>query len=380
MQTPFEIEEAKTTKLDIPALTFLKIFVAIIVAMSLAKLYPLILLVFLSAMLAFALAPLVGWLTAKGLPRGVALGGVVFTLIASACAFVFLLIPRLFAQLGVLVQNIGPLQQAVMSHLPEGPMRGYIGRSIQHPETVFGNLPDYLATVGSMAFNSLWSVGIFLIVAIYFLIDGGRAYKWILGFFTPLTQRKLNQTTNELEKIVSAYIGGQFITCAIVAVYVFVTCHLLHVPGALMLAVIAAIFDILPIIGFITSTFCAVVMALTVSPETALIVVALHFAYQLVENYLIVPKVYGKKMKLSTLVVLLSFLVAGTLAGISGAILVLPVVAAYPVVERIWLRRYLGDEVVETHKEQLAEPDQSEKLEKRIEKKIQERLKPNEST
>src|SRR4051812_12169215 len=109
MQSPIEVEEEKRVRLDIPAKTFLKIFVAILAAISLAKLYPLLLLVALSAMLAFALAPLVDWMEKKGLRRGLALGGVVFSLIALASAFVFLLLPRLFEQLGVLVQQIGPL-------------------------------------------------------------------------------------------------------------------------------------------------------------------------------------------------------------------------------------------------------------------------------
>lgn len=355
------LEEKPKVRLDIPALTFLKVFVALLLAFALIKLYPLLLLVALSAMLAFAIAPLVKWMERKGIPRFVALGGVIIVLVGAAAAFVFLLIPQLFSQVSILAQQIGPLRDEVMKHFDDGPIKNYVGKSIEHPQMVFGKLPDYLATVGSLAFNSLWSVGIFLIVAIYFLIDGGRAYRWILGFFTPVTQRKLNKTVDELETIVSAYIGGQVITSSLVAAFVFLTCIVLHIPGALMLSVIAAIFDVLPIIGFITSTVCAVVMALTVSPATAILIAVLHFVYQLFENYVIVPKVYGKKMKLSTLVVLLSFLVAGSLAGVAGAILVLPIVAAYPVIERIWLRRYLGDEVVEKHEEQLAEPSREVK-------------------
>jgi predicted PurR-regulated permease PerM len=71
------------------------------------------------------------------------------------------------------------------------------------------------------------------------------------------------------------------------------------------------------------------------------LVAALYVAYHLIENYYIVPKVYGNRLRLSTLTVLISCLAAGSVAGIVGVILVLPVVASYPILERIWLQPYL---------------------------------------
>jgi hypothetical protein len=62
-----------------------------------------------------------------------------------------------------------------------------------------------------------------------------------------------------------------------------------------------------------------------------------------------VPRIYGRRLQLSTLAVLLALVVGGTLQGILGAILVLPLVAAYPIIERIWLHEYLSDEVIRDH-------------------------------
>src|SRR4051812_37083000 len=76
---------------------------------------------------------------------------------------------------------------------------------------------------------------------------------------------------------------------------------------------------------------------------------ALYLAYHPIENYLIVPKVYGNRLRLSDLVVLLSVLAGSYLAGIPGAILVLPLVAAYPTLERIWLADYVGRETIAKH-------------------------------
>ena len=64
---------------------------------------------------------------------------------------------------------------------------------------------------------------------------------------------------------------------------------------------------------------------------------------------MLIPRVYGRRLRLSGLAVLIALVVGGTLHGILGAVLILPLVAAYPIVERIWLHEYLSDEVLTDH-------------------------------
>ena len=118
-------------------------------------------------------------------------------------------------------------------------------------------------------------------------------------------------------------------------------------PAALLLALIAGLFDFVPVVGFILSSIFAVIMALTVSPTTALIVVlALYVAYHLVENYVIAPWAYGDRLKLSNVAVILAFAIGAELAGVIGALIALPVAAVYPAIEQIWLRDTLADDTV----------------------------------
>ena len=105
---------------------------------------------------------------------------------------------------------------------------------------------------------------------------------------------------------------------------------MLHVPNALLLAALAGIFDVLPLVGFFLFAIPAVAMALTVSPASAGLVGLLYLAYHLVENYFIVPKVYGNRLRLSTLTVLISCLAAGMVAGVVGVIIILPIVVFLP--------------------------------------------------
>lgn len=145
------------------------------------------------------------------------------------------------------------------------------------------------------------------------------------------------------------YIVGQAITSALVMVFTFSVLSLLHAPGALMLAIIAAFFDVLPMLGFFLLTAPEFLMALSASLKTALIVLALYVLYGALESKFIVPKVYGKSLRLSTLSVLLGLLVGTLLAGLPGALAALPLVASYSVIERIWLKHYLGEGVSEKH-------------------------------
>lgn len=81
-----------------------------------------------------------------------------------------------------------------------------------------------------------------------------------------------------------------------------------------------------------------------------LLLVGLYLGYHIFETYFIVPRIYGNRLRLSTLTVLLALLIGGTLQGVLGAVLILPVVAAYPIIERIWLKNYLAPEVIADHK------------------------------
>ena len=82
-----------------------------------------------------------------------------------------------------------------------------------------------------------------------------------------------------------------------------------------------------------------------------MLILVLYGAYHLFENFVVVPRVYGKKLKLSKLAVLLAVAAGGLVAGVVGAIAALPVVAAYPVVERLWLAPRLPPDTVKAHEE-----------------------------
>jgi predicted PurR-regulated permease PerM len=211
-------------------------------------------------------------------------------------------------------------------------------------------LKQFLALL-SVAFTGVMQFFVVLIFAIYFVADGPRVYQWLLAFLPPVHRKKMDVAAREITPVVGHYIVGQVITSALCGAYAFIVLALLHVPDAGFLAIVAAIFDVLPLIGLFLFTIPAMAVALSISPGTALLVGIFYSAYHLIENYFIVPKVYGNRLRLSTLTVLISCLAAGMLAGVIGVIIVLPIVASYPVFERLWLRPHLEPDTVKKHAE-----------------------------
>jgi len=210
-----------------------------------------------------------------------------------------------------------------------------------------------LVVVGTTV-TGLVHFALVIVLAVYLMADGPRALKWLIVFF-PVTERgKISQALGQVSELIFAYVGGQSLISALAATYLIVVLEVLGVPMALLLGLVAGICDIVPIVGFCVAVSLAMVMGLSVSPTTAVLVFVCYGAYHLFENLYILPRVYGKKLKLSKLAVPLAVAAGALVAGVVGAIAVLPLVAAYPVVERLWLAPKLAPDTVKSHEERSA--------------------------
>jgi predicted PurR-regulated permease PerM len=174
--------------------------------------------------------------------------------------------------------------------------------------------------------------------------------EWLMAFVPEDKRPKMRRTLQAARDTAFSYIVGNALTSLITAVVTFAALVALKVPAALVLAIIAGLFDFIPVVGFLLSLAITAVLAATVSTATVVAVVAFYFVFNAIENYFIMPKIYGRGLELSSLAVLLAVAVGGQLGGVMGALLALPIAAIYPIVERIWLREHLNDDTVEIHK------------------------------
>jgi predicted PurR-regulated permease PerM len=202
---------------------------------------------------------------------------------------------------------------------------------------------------GQSAIANVVTAGIVLVVTLYLLLDGKSLYAWLLAFVPRTHREKLATTMDEVSDVVHAYVRGQLLAALLFAVFTVALLSILRVPAAVPLAVIAGVCDIIPVLGILLAIVPAVVLALTVSPTTAFVALLAYLGYHLFETYFLLPRIYGAKLRISTLSVLLALIVGGRLQGIIGAVLVLPVVAAYPIIERHWLGGYLQPRVLTDH-------------------------------
>ena len=138
--------------------------------------------------------------------------------------------------------------------------------------------------------------------------------------------------------IVRSYVSVNLLLAALAGVFTWLALELLGVELAVPLAVLVALFDLVPLIGFtIGGLFVAIVAALHGFPGTFLIWIALFIVYQQVQDRVIQPIFYKNAVKIHPAVAVIAVLAGAQLAGILGALLAIPVAASLGVIfDEIW--------------------------------------------
>lgn len=345
-------EPPRRVKIVIPFATIARLLVAALVVWVVLKLWLLFLVLLVAVLIAVTLHPVVAWLQRRGLSRGLAVAVVGVALLGLILSFAVFVLPPLVAQLIRLAENFPAYRERIERHIPSDQpfLKEIAGEVFDLPSS-----PGIRTWLGQPLLWGKIAVGVigltfFLyVLTVYLLLDGKRVYAWLLAYVPRRFRKRMADTVPEVSDVVFAYVGGQLLTSIITTMVTFGILVGFGVPGAVPLALLAGIADVIPIVGVIISTAPAVLMALTVSPVAGVGVLLLYILYHIVESYVLVPRIYGRRLQLSTLAVLLALIVGGTLQGIVGAFLILPLVAAYPIIERIWLHDYLSSEVIHDH-------------------------------
>lgn len=336
----------------VPVATILKLVASGLALWAVALLWSELLLFLIAILLAVTLYPAVRWMEERRLGRGLSVVVIAVLGVGLVAAFLLLVLPSLTTQVTYLVQNLPDFRVRVSSRIPA--RYPAVQRAIHELfESPFSpraiSLFQQSFAWGRSIVSALAVAAVVLILTLYLLLDGRSLYAWLLAFAPRTYREKLATTTAEVSKMVHAFVGGQFLAALLFAIFTGTLLTILRVPAAVPLAVIAGLCDVVPVLGILVATVPAVLLALAVSPQTALAVFAAYVAYHLFETYFLLPRIYGNKLKISTLSVLLALLAGGKLQGIIGIVLALPLVAAYPIIERHWLRGYLQARVLTDH-------------------------------
>lgn len=177
-------------------------------------------------------------------------------------------------------------------------------------------------------FNNLIALFTIFVISFYLIIERKNMEPHLSNFMGEEGAKRLLTIFRKIEQRLGAWVRGQLTLMLAVGLLTFLGLILLGLPYVLPLAIIAGILEIIPTIGPIISAIPAVLVGLTFSPLFALGVAGLYFVIQQVENQLIVPIVMRKAVGLPPLITLISLMVGAKLAGITGAILAVPMVVA----------------------------------------------------
>lgn len=341
-----EFGTTRQVVLRIPWSTLLKILAAIAIVSVWHRVAWVVMLVLIAIIIAVGLEPWVARLERRRVPRSAAAWGLVALIVSTLIGFFFLTWSSLVSQAHHLGERLTVLEHDALDRTPDFVL-DLLRRSGDNADASM--FAPALMAIGQGILSAAAAFVLAWILVAYLLIEAEPTYRWVRGFVPENRRARFDATAREAREVACGFIAGNVVTSICAATYFFVWLTILDVPAALLLAVLAFFCDFVPVVGFLASCLPAMAMAATKSGGVALMVAALYVVYHFIENYLIAPRVYGGRLRLSNIAILLAFAVGAEVGGVIGAILALPLAAIYPTVERFWLREQFGSDVVEEH-------------------------------
>jgi len=307
----------------------------------------------LGSALAYLVAPLVDWVSAR-LPaqvrgrrswRGLVVLAVYLLLAALLAGSLALMIPPIGAQVSVLAQRLPELAGKLYAAAPEI-IRGWVNWYNQAmPADVRAALQRLIAgwisslltllqqgafkTV-EVAFRTLSFVLGLVVVPLwvfYVLRDRSELGATFERLIPPAYRDDVRNTLTLMDAVLGAYLRGQFLLCLSVGLMFTVGLLFLGIDFALLLGVVSGVFEIVPVLGPVLGAIPAVLVALATSPTRGLWVVVLALAVQQLENIFLVPQIHGMTVRLHPALVMLALVIGSELGGVVGVILSVPMTA-----------------------------------------------------
>jgi predicted PurR-regulated permease PerM len=302
--------------------------------------------VLIALFIAVSLDPAVRALTRRGMRRSLAV--LVIFLVAGglAAAFLVSVIPAMVHQFQSLVHDF-PGYIASLSD------RSARFRQLTDRYHLTGKVQDLIASLpgrlgGGLLgftrrlFGALFDTLTVVVLTIYFMADMPRLRHNAMRLFPRAHRARFSRVSDVMVDKVGSYMIGNLLISLAAGLAAFVVFTALGVPFAVPLAFVVALCDLIPMIGATLGAVAGVAAALlTTELWPATVIVALFFVgYQQLENYLIAPRILRHTVSLSAAAVLLAGLIGGTVLGLIGALMAIPVAAGLKVVlaERLQAR------------------------------------------
>lgn len=299
-----------------------------------------LLLLFISVLLASALEPIVGLLRDR-LPLG--RRGTILVVYAAffvgVLGIAFIVVPAAIKQAEEILQSLPPFfeqTRAWAADLRPAALSRSVGALVDSVASVVKSPPppdpDTVVEVGAAVAEAAVALATLLTVVFFWLVEHARLQRYTLAFLPAERRAGARDAWNEIENRLGMWVRGQLILMGAIGVSTGIAYTVLGLPGSLLLALIAAITEAIPVVGPLLGAIPAVLVAATVSPELALIVAVIYLVLQFVEGAVLMPMVMRSTVGISPLLVFVSLLVGGAVGGLVGAFLAVPIAASVEIV------------------------------------------------
>jgi predicted PurR-regulated permease PerM len=295
----------------------------------LCKLWSVVLLLLVALVFVGTFNPVVERLEARGLKRVTALIILLLGLCLTAALLLFLTVPALLEQLGLIVEHLPGERERLIAALGRHGLTAPFGRALSGvgAQQALESLQNGAVGYSSDALTLFGYAITTFFLSVYLLADGKRTQGTLYAVVPRRFHMRLARIIHNLQTIVGGYMRGQLVTSVALGAFVFLLLAVCGVPNALPLALFAAMMDVFPFVGGLLAAIPVVLTALSHDQSTGVLVACCMFVYQMFENKILVPKVYGSTLRLSPAVVVLALVAGGVLLGMIGALLALPIAA-----------------------------------------------------
>ena len=299
-----------------------------------------LLLLFVSVLLASALEPMVGWMREHWrLGRAGTILVVYLGFLVVMVGLAFVVVPAALNQGQKIIASLPEFFDQVRGwadHLRPAALSNSITALVDSVAEVFAPAPppapDQVVKVGTAVAEATVFLFTMLAIVFFWLVEHARLQRYTLAFLPADRRGGARRAWNEIETRLGLWVRGQLILMGSIGVATGIAYTLLGLPGALLLGLIAALTEAIPIVGPLLGAIPAILVAATVSPQLALVVAAIYLVLQLIESNVLVPMVMRNTIGISPLLVLFSLLVGAAVGGILGAFLAVPLAASVEIV------------------------------------------------
>lgn len=320
---------------------------ALLLGSIVGQLGTVILYVALALFLALGLDPVVSWLQQQDLPRWLAILLVVIVVIGVFVGLIATIVPIVVEQTKIIVEDWPTIVDNVENSDFVVWLNGIIGGDaiaqgvnavgdwIGDPEN-FGSLTGGILAVGAGIAGGFTGATIVLILTLYFLASLHSMKRYATRFVPASSRGKFREVSEEITGSVGRYVIGQGSLGLINGVLSFIYLSIIGAPAPILLAFIAFLCSLVPLVGTLTGAIIISLVSFAASPTTALAAAVYYLVYMQVEAYVLSPRIMNRAVSVPGALVVIAAVAGATLGGVLGALVAIPAAASLiTIVEKV---------------------------------------------